>query len=114
MVSRENKYTEKIIQEEQGEKPKIEKQKVGTETIDGHSSDKFLIKITYKNGNSEEVYIWEAKDLDRFVIKAEMENKDSKVVVEMKNIQLSSPQKTLFEVPQGYIKASNMMEIFMD
>lgn len=110
-----NKYMELTIKEEaEGERPKIEKKKIGSETIDGHPCDKYQVKITYKDGNTEEGYLWEAKDIDRFVIRAEMENKDAKTVVEMKNIRLGSPPRNLFEVPQGYVKAANMMEIFME
>lgn len=109
-----NKYLEMTITEENEEKPKIEKTKIGAETIDGHPCDKYKVKITDKEGRTEEGLFWEAKDLDRFVIRAEMENKDAKTIIEMKNVKLISPPKTLFEVPQGYIKASNMLEIFME
>lgn len=110
-----NKYVEMAIKEgEVGEKPKIEKQKIGAETIDGHPCDKYKIKITDKDGRVEEGYLWEAKDLDRFVIRAEMENKDGKSIIELKNVKLISPPKSLFEVPQGYVKAGSMMEIMME
>jgi hypothetical protein len=110
-----NKYMELIIKkDDEGEKPKIEKKKIGTEKIDGHPCDKYQVTITYKDGTREEGLLWEATDLGRFVIRAEMENKDAKTVVELKNIKLISPPKVLFEVPQGYIKASGMMEIFME
>lgn len=112
-----NKYIEqeeiKGIEEKE-ELPKIEKRKVGTETVDGHPCDKYEIKITYKDGKSEGGLLWEATDLDRFIIKSEMENADAKTVIEMKNVKLGSPSITLFEVPQGYVKASGMMEIMMD
>ncbi|MEK6598931.1 MAG: GNA1162 family protein [Deltaproteobacteria bacterium] len=109
-----NKYLEIAIKEEKGDIPKIEKNKIGVDTIDGHPCDKFQVKITYKDGAVDEGYLWEAKDLDRFVIRAEMENKDAKTVVEMKNIKLVSPPKALFEAPQGYKKMSGMMELFME
>ena len=110
-----HKYMELTIKEEdEGEKPKIEKKKIGAEKIDGHPCDKYQVKITYKDGTIEEGLLWEAKDLDRFVIRAEMENKDGKSIVEMKNVKLVSPPKSLFEVPQGHIKAGSMMEIFME
>src|SRR3989338_5715788 len=112
-----NKYIEqediKGIEEKE-EMPKIEKKKVGTETVDGHPCDKYEIKITYKDGKSESGLFWEATDLDRFIIKSEMENADAKTVIEIKNVKLGSPSITLFEVPQGYVKASSMMEIMMD
>lgn len=109
-----NKYMEIPIKEGKGDMPKVEKKKVGEETIDGHQCDKFQVKIIYKDGTVAEGYLWETKDLDRFVIRAEIEDKDAKSVIEMKNVKLISPPKTLFEVPQGYIRASGMMELVMD
>jgi len=108
------KYLELTVTEEEADKPKIEKRKIGSETIDGHPCDKYEIKITYKDGTVEDGLLWEAKDLDRFVIRAEMENKDAKSVVELKNVKLVSPPKSLFEIPQGFVKAASMMEIFME
>ncbi|MBI3753611.1 MAG: DUF799 family lipoprotein [Deltaproteobacteria bacterium] len=109
-----HKYMEWDIKEGKGEKPQIERNKIGAETIDGHPCDKYKVKITDKDGNVEEGYLWEAKDLDRFVIRAEMENKDAKSIVEMKNVKLASPAKTLFEIPQGYVKTGSMMELMME
>jgi len=109
-----NKYLEIAIKEGKEDMPKIEKKKIGAEKIDGHPCDKFQVKITYKDGTVEEGLLWEAKDLDRFVIRAEMENKDAKTVMEMKNIKLVSPPKAFFEVPPGYKKMSGMMELFME
>ena len=109
-----NKYMEIPIKKEKGDMPKVDKKKIGEEKIDGHPCDKYKVKITEKDGTVEEGLLWEAKDLDRFVIRAEMEDKDAKSVIEMKNVKLISPPNALFEVPQGYIKASGMMEIFME
>ena len=109
-----NKYLEIALKEGKGDMPKVEKKKVGEEKIDGHPCDKFQVKITYKDGAVDEGYLWEANDLDRFVIRAEMENKEAKTVVEMKNIKLVSPPRDLFEAPQGYKKMSGMMELFME
>ena len=114
MYPDKNKYLEIALKEGKGDMPKVEKKKVGEEKIDGHPCDKFQVKITYKDGAVDEGYLWEANDLDRFVIRAEMENKEAKTVVEMKNIKLVSPPRDLFEAPQGYKKMSGMMELFME
>jgi hypothetical protein len=95
------------------EKPKVEKTKVGSETIDGHPCDKFKVVITYKNEKPQEGFIWNAKDLGGMTIKSEVENKDMKMTTELKNIALKSSPASVFEIPQGYVEAKNFMEIMM-
>jgi len=58
------------------EKPRIEKTKVGREPIGRHPTDKYRVRITYKDGRVEEGFIWNARDLDDLTIKSEVENKD--------------------------------------
>ena len=69
-------------------KPHIEKTKVGSEVIDGHPTDKYRVTMTYKNGRTEEGFIWNARDLEEMTIRSEIENKDSRVRTELKNISL--------------------------
>jgi len=75
---------------EQGEKPKVEKTKVGSEKIDGHPCDKYKVVITYKSEKPQEGFIWNARDLGGMTIKSEVENKDFKMTTELKNIVLKS------------------------
>lgn len=97
--------------EEGGEKPKVEKTKVGSELIDDHPTDKYKVKITYQDGRVEEGFIWNAKDLDGMTIKSEVEDKDYKRTTVLKNIVLETPQASLFELPAGYTEARNFREV---
>ncbi|MDO8446376.1 MAG: DUF799 family lipoprotein [Deltaproteobacteria bacterium] len=97
-----------------GEAPKIEKTKVGSEVIDRHPCDKYKVKITYKNGEVQEGYIWNARDLDGMTIKSEIENKEFKITTELKNIILRTPDASLFEIPGGYTEAQGFMELMME
>jgi hypothetical protein len=107
------KYMVHTDAEEQDEKPKVEKTKVGSETIDGHPCDKFKVVITYKSEKPQVGFIWNARDLGGMTIKSEVENNDYKMTTELKKIVLKSSPASVFEIPQGYIEAKNFMEIMM-
>jgi len=95
------------------EKPKVEKTKVGSETIDGHPCDKFKVVITYKSEKPQEGFIWNAKDLGGMTIKSEVENADFKMTTELKKIVLKSSPASVFEIPQGYTEAKSFMDVVM-
>lgn len=97
-----------------GEEPKVEKTKVGSETIDKHPTEKYKVKITYKNGESHEGFIWNATDLDGMTIKSEVENKDFRITTELKNIVPKTPAASLFEIPAGFTEAKDFMELMME
>lgn len=101
-------HTEK---EQAVDKPTVEKTKVGDETIDGHPTEKFKVKIIYKDGKTQEGFIWNATDLDGMTIKSEVENKDYKMTTELKKIVLKTPRASLFEIPAEYTEAKGFMEL---
>ncbi len=78
----------------------IDRKQVGTETIDGHTTKKYL--ITYKVDNKQEqVYQWMATDIYFPVKTAAL---DGSWTQEFKNIKIGSQPDSLFEVPAGYQK----------
>jgi len=93
------------------EKPKVEKTLVGSEVIATHPTDKFKVRIIYKDGRVEEGFIWNAKDLDGMTIRSEVENMDYKVTTEVRNITLKTPAAALFEIPAGYTEAKGYMDL---
>lgn len=97
-----------------GEEPKVEKTRVGSETVDKHPTDKYKVKITYKNGESHEGFIWNATDLDGMTIKSEVENKDYRITTELRNIVPKTPAASLFEIPAGFTEAKGFMELMME
>ncbi|MHB8845406.1 MAG: GNA1162 family protein [Nitrospirota bacterium] len=107
------KYLVHTEAEGQDEKPKVEKTKVGTETIDGHPCDKYKVVITYKSEQPQEGFIWNARDLGGMTIRSVVENKDFKITTDLKNIVLKSSPASVFEIPAGYTEAKNFMEIMM-
>jgi hypothetical protein len=97
--------------EEAGERPRVEMIRVGSEIIGKHQTDKFKVKIIYKNGKVEEGFIWNARDLNGMTIRSEIENKDYKVAAELRNIILGTPQASLFEIPEGYTEAKSFTDL---
>lgn len=100
-------------EKEKGDEPKIEKTKVGSETIDGHPTDKFKVRIIQKDEKVSEGFMWNARDLDGMTIKTETENNDFKMTTELKHIVLKRPAASLFEIPSGYTEAKDFMELMM-
>ncbi len=103
-----------VTDENYFEKPKVIKTKVGSEAIDGHPTEKFKIKITYKNAMTQQGYIWNATDLDGMTIKSEIEDETMKYTSQFKNIVLKTPSKNLFVIPTGFTEASGFMELMLD
>jgi hypothetical protein len=94
-----------------GEKPTVEKARMGSEVVNGHRADKYRVKVTYKDGTIEEGFIWNARDLDGMTIKSEVENRDCQVTTELRNIVLKTPAGPLFEIPEGYTEAKDLLEL---
>ncbi len=100
--------------EDSQDRPKVEKILIRSEVVGGHSTDKYRVKIIYKDGTAEEGFIWNARDLDGMTIKSEVESKDSRVRTEMKNIVLKTPAGSLFEIPADYTEAKDLLELMVD
>jgi len=105
------KYIVHAEQQAVDEKPQVEKTKVGSEIIGKYHTDKYKVKIIYKNGKIEEGFIWNARELDGMTIKSEVENKDYKITTEIKNIILKTPSASIFEIPEGYGEAKGFMDV---
>jgi hypothetical protein len=99
---------------EHGEKPVIEKSRIGSEVVDKHPTDKYKIKINYRDGRVEQGFIWNAVDLDGMTIRSEVESSDYRTTTVLKNVVLRAPAASLFEVPIDYTEAQNALELMMD
>lgn len=99
--------------EEQEEKPTVEKTKVGSETVNGYATDKYRVRITYKDGRVEEGFIWNALKLGGMTVRSEVENKDFRITTDLKSIVLKTPPASAFEIPAGYVQAKDFMELMM-
>ncbi len=105
------KYMVHTAKEDSEEKPKIEKTKLGSEMVGKYATDKYRVKIIYKDGRVEEGLIWNARELEGMTIRSEVENRDYKITTELKNIVLKTPPDSLFEIPEGYTEAKSFVDI---
>ncbi len=82
----------------------VSRKLVGSETIDGHPTQKYEVTYT-EPGKTEKVqmYQWIATDI-KFPVK--MAAVDGSWTVEYKNIKIGSQPEKLFEVPSDYKKTS--------
>ncbi len=105
------KYIVQTPQDAALEKPRVEKTRIGTEMIDNYLTDKFRVKVFYKEDMVDEGLIWNARQLNGMTIKSEIEGKNYRVTTELKDIVLKRPPATLFEIPEGYIEAQSYMDL---
>jgi hypothetical protein len=82
------------------EKQKAKMQKVGTETIDGYTCDKYETTMD-QQGKSMKVYTWIATDLG---VPIKIVSEDGSFSMEYKDIKTGGVADSLFEAPQGYQK----------
>lgn len=81
---------------------KAEKEFLGNETVEGHPAKKYRLISLRENKKEKSGYIWEATDLNNFIIKYQDENRQHTMV--WKNIRTGSISDSLFEIPSGYKK----------
>ena len=92
-----------------GPKTRINREKLGTETVSGYEAEKFRVTATIEmmgHKHSSTHLEWIAKE---FAIPVRTES-DGKVV-EMRNIQIGAPAGSLFEIPAGYTKNAGLEDM---
>lgn len=110
----QNMYMEQQITEEntkgvsQKMKGEMNREKIGTEMVNGVKADKY--KITYKTGTkTDSILQWIASGLEMPVKTSSVDGKWS---MELKNIKFGSQPDSLFELPNGCKKFSYKMPSF--
>ena len=93
-------------------KPKVTKQELGKETVDGHPCIKSRVVIASDGGKNEEATVWYATDLKNFPIQIMTREKEDTVVVRFREVQLAKPDIRTFDPPAGY-KQFLDMQIFL-
>ncbi|GEM_PF-2446608 len=89
-------------------KADVEYEKVGTETVNGHDCVKYRATVSISGEETQEFYVWSAKDLKDLIIKREFVLADGSLNTwELKNIELGQQPNDLFEIPAGYTKATD-------
>ncbi len=127
-LSTANKTYMESVHSEKGQAPSIydprvvvDKKKIGTDKLDGHSCVKYDAVIYLKDKPEEKfkAVLWEAQDLGGLAIRQEMTIPESKrmgkgtgrMVSELKDIKVGGAKASMFEVPKDYRKVDSMMEV---
>ena len=82
-------------------KKKIRFERVGTETVDGHSCLKIKANPDASAATKEAVYFYAARDLKNLVIKVELQTSWRTTTYSLKDISFKVPEM-LFAVPADY------------
>lgn len=88
--------------------------KEGEESVDGHATIKNKVVVNDGTNAVYEATVWNATDLKNFPVKIEQAGDGDKVTMFFKNVKLQKPAADMFEVPAGYTKYANMLELMQD
>jgi hypothetical protein len=103
LVPESGQYTELNLTEANFEDVYIEKVHRGEETIDGRCYDKFRVAVIYGDASSQEGVLWESKDV-KGLIRVRLRDLDSRIVLEMEDIDFAPPSDDYFWIPSGYVR----------
>ena len=87
---------------------KVETEKLGNETVDGHDCVKNKAIVTDKEGNKHESTVWNATDLKNFPVKIVSTEQGHASTMLFKNISFAKPAAGDFEPPAGFTKYDNV------
>ena len=87
---------------------KVETEKLGAETVDGHECVKNKVTVTDKDGNQHVSTVWNATDLKNFPVKIVTTEQGNNATMLFKNISLTKPAASNFETPSGLTKYDNV------
>ena len=90
---------------------KIEKTKLGKETIDGQPCDKNKVVVSGEKGEKHEAIVWTATNMKDFPVQMQMNQNEATVVMKYKDVQLKAPDAKQFEAPAGYTKHESMEKL---
>ena len=83
---------------------KIEKTRLGKETIDGRACEKNNVTLTDGKGEKQHAIIWNAADLKDFPVQMQIAADDSTLIMKFKDIKLGRPDASHFDAPAGLTK----------
>ncbi|MDD5140302.1 MAG: DUF4412 domain-containing protein [Verrucomicrobiales bacterium] len=87
---------------------KIETTELGKDTVDGHPCVENKVIVTGNNGVTNEFTVWNATDLKKFPVKIVHVEQGSETSMLFKNVSLTKPAASTFDVPAGYTRYDNM------
>jgi hypothetical protein len=92
---------------------KVEKTKLGRETVEGRACDKNKVVLTSDQGQKVEATVWNAPDLKDFPVKIQMADPENTIVFTFKDVKPGRPDPGQFEAPEKYTKYDNAQRLMM-
>ena len=84
---------------------KVDKTRLGRETVDGHSCEKNKVVISAAdNTGKQEAMVWYATDLNNFPLRVQMVQEGTTVVMDHRNVKFVRTDAKQFDPPTGYTK----------
>jgi hypothetical protein len=83
---------------------RIEKTRLGKETIDGHACEKDTVTVTDEKGVKQSATVWYATDMHDVAVQIQINENESILILKFKDVKLGRPELSLFEAPAGYAK----------
>jgi Domain of unknown function (DUF4412) len=93
--------------------PKIDKTKLGEETVDGHPCVKNRVSLTADNGEKHEAILWNATDMKDFPLEIQSTEQGMTALMHFKNINFAKPDAALFEPPAEFKAYDNVQQMMM-
>ncbi len=93
---------------------KLEKTRLGKETIDGHACEKNNVVLTDTKGNKQTAIVWNATDLKDFPVQMQIPDEDSTLIMKFKDVKLGRPELSQFEAPAGLAKYDDISTLMAD
>jgi hypothetical protein len=95
-------------------KYRVEKTRLGRETIGGQPCDKMKAVVTADSGEKHEALVWCAAALKNFPLKMQMDQQSATVVMDYRDVKLVRPDPKLFEAPSGFTKYGTVEQLMQN
>jgi hypothetical protein len=93
---------------EPADNPKMEKQAIGKETLDGNPCVKHKVTFTSAKGAKEELTVWFAANLKDLPVQVLSKQGEETTITRYKQIQVTKPDARQFDLPAGFRQYSDM------
>jgi hypothetical protein len=81
---------------------KMEREKLGTETVSGHPCVRNLVTVTDPSGKAQKATTWNATDLRDFPVQIQMNDGENLMTMRFSEVKLVEPKAETFALPAGY------------
>ena len=86
----------------------MELTELGKETVAGHPCVENKVIVTDAKGGTNEFTVWNATDLKNFPVKIVQAEQGSEITMLFKNVALTKPAASVFDVPASYTRYDDM------